>query len=47
MSEINKNTTYTNVNQISPIVDKVNSTDKSTIESLTSNFVQLIKNKHL
>lgn len=47
MSEINKNTVYTNRNQIRPIVDKTTSSDETKIEGLTSTYVQLIKDKHL
>lgn len=47
MSEVNKNTVYNDKNQIRPIVDKSTSSDKTKMETLTSTYVQLIKDKHL
>lgn len=47
MSEVNKNTVYTDINQIRPIIDKTSADNKTKIEGLTSTYVQLIKDKHL
>jgi hypothetical protein len=43
----NENKTYTSLNDVKPLVNKVSSEDSSTLKNIFSNVVQLIRDKHL